>query len=64
MMSFNLKTARTIQDDYEQRAKQFRLRKFSKVSRQQTPFTRKLVWFAKDLTYLAFRLLARVHKSA
>jgi hypothetical protein len=59
MISFNLKTARTTQDDYERKAKQFRLKKLAQVSRQRTPFTRKLVWFAKDLTYLAFRLVNR-----
>jgi uncharacterized protein YeeX (DUF496 family) len=55
----NLKIARTIQDDYEARAKQFRLRKLAQVSRPRTPIIRKLVWLGKDLTHLAFRLIAQ-----
>jgi uncharacterized protein YeeX (DUF496 family) len=58
-MMLNLKVARTVRDDYERRAKQFCLRKLAKVSRQKTPFTRKLIWLGKDLTYLVFRLVRK-----
>jgi hypothetical protein len=63
-MILNLKIAQTIQDDYERKAKQFRLRKLAQFSRHRTPFTRKLEWLAKDLSYLAYRIVTRYRRHA
>jgi hypothetical protein len=62
MMSLSPEMIRSIQNEYEREAEQIYLRKL--IPRTKSPFVRRLEWLAKDVTYLAFRLVARKRTSA
>jgi hypothetical protein len=62
MMPLSPEIIRAIQSDYEREAERIYLRK--QRPRTKSPFVRRLEWLAKDISYLAFRLIVRKRTSA
>jgi hypothetical protein len=64
MIQSSLELIQGIQSEYERKAERIRLLKLAKAPRRTSPLVTELVWFAKDLTYLVYRLIARKRNAA